>query len=106
MSKGVPILIRTRPYAWRIDDWHVFFIILTQGLNRQIRYTKRHFDYYVTKLPVRIMNIRLGSLPVGKWRDEDKELLEQLKDSLLQIIGESVSEKAYIKSDRYWRNNI
>ena len=81
MSKGVPILDTvTRPCTLRRIDDYTFSIILTQGLNRQIRYMCRHFDYHVTKLKrVRIMNIRLGSLPVGKWRDVTAEELEQLK---------------------------
>lgn len=81
MSKGVPILDTvTRPCTLRRIDDYTFSIILTQGLNRQIRYMSRHFDYHVTKLKrVRIMNIRLGSLPVGKWRDVTAEELEQLK---------------------------
>ena len=80
MSKGVPILDTvTRPCTLRRIDDYTFSIILTQG-NRQIRYMCRHFDYHVTKLKrVRIMNIRLGSLPVGKWRDVTAEELEQLK---------------------------
>ena len=81
MSKGVPILDTvTRPCTLRRIDDYTFSIILTQGLNRQIRYMCRHFDYHVTKLKrVRIMNIRLGSLPVGKWRDVTAEELERLK---------------------------
>ena len=81
MASGVPILDTvTRPCTLRRIDDYTFSIILTQGLNRQIRYMCRHFDYHVTKLKrVRIMNIRLGSLPVGKWRDVTAEELEQLK---------------------------
>lgn len=56
----------TSVYASEVDDY-TFSIILTQGLNRQIRYMCRHFDYHVTKLKrVRIMNIRLGNLPGWK----------------------------------------
>ena len=57
-----------------------FRIILTQGLNRQIR----HFGYRVTKLKrVRVMNIKLGDLKEGRYRkltlDELRELKKELK---------------------------
>ncbi len=48
----------------------VFSIILTQGLNRQIRRMCEAFGYTVEALQrVRIMHIRLGQLPVGRWRN-------------------------------------
>jgi len=64
----------------------VFRIILVQGLNRQIRRMCDYLEYDVISLKrIRIMNIELGNLPVGKWRDlTPKELLdlrESLKDS-------------------------
>jgi 23S rRNA pseudouridine2604 synthase len=47
-----------------------FRIVLTQGLNRQIRLMAEAFDYKVTQLRrVRIMNIKLGALKVGQWRN-------------------------------------
>ena len=55
-----------------------FRIILTQGLNRQIRRMCEFLDYRVKKLKrVRIMNIELD-LPVGKWRDLSKKELEEI----------------------------
>ena len=46
-----------------------FRIILTQGLNRQIRRMCQVFGYNVAKLKrVRIMNVTLSDLPIGKWR--------------------------------------
>ena len=46
-----------------------FRIVLTQGLNRQIRRMCRHFDYNVRRLQrVRIMHLRLGRLAPGEWR--------------------------------------
>jgi hypothetical protein len=48
----------------------VFRIILTQGLNRQIRRMCEAFGYEVVALQrVRIMRIRLGELPLGRWRN-------------------------------------
>lgn len=77
MASGVEIPAgRTRPCTVRQMDDHTFSIILTQGLNRQIRYMCRHFDYHVRRLVrIRIMNIELKDLPAGKWRHvTDKEL--------------------------------
>lgn len=52
----------------QIDD-HKFRIVLTQGLNRQIRRMCTELDYKVNSLErVRIMNIELGSLKLGQWR--------------------------------------
>lgn len=81
MSSGVEIPSgRTRPCKVRQIDEHTFSIILTQGLNRQIRYMCRHFDYHVRRLVrVRIMNIELGDLPCGKWRQVSGKELAQMK---------------------------
>ncbi len=53
-----------------------FRIVLTQGLNRQIRLMAESFDFKVTQLRrVRIMNIKLGALKPGQWRNlTDPEL--------------------------------
>ena len=53
-----------------------FRITLTQGLNRQIRLMAAAFDYRVTQLRrVRIDNVKLGDLKVGRWRNlTDQEL--------------------------------
>jgi 23S rRNA pseudouridine2604 synthase len=60
-----------------------FRIILTQGLNRQIRRMCSFFGYKVVRLQrVRIMNITLDKLPVGRWRElEDAEVRGLLRDS-------------------------
>ena len=56
----------------------MFRIILTQGLNRQIRRMCEYLDYRVKRLKrIRIMNIELD-LPVGKWRDLTKRELQEL----------------------------
>ena len=61
-------------------------IILTQGLNRQIRRMCEYFGYRVEKLErVRIMNIRLGDLKTGEYREVTKEEYEKL----LQLIKKS-----------------
>lgn len=85
MSKGVPILDTvTRPCTIEQIDEHTFRIILTQGLNRQIRRMCEYFQYRVVKLVrVRIMNIRLGRLKSGTYRNvteaEYNELIRLLE---------------------------
>ena len=78
MGMGVPILETiTRKCDVEQIGKYEFRIILTQGLNRQIRRMCEHLDYRVTQLKrVRIMNIELD-LPLGKWRYwTEKELKE------------------------------
>jgi 23S rRNA pseudouridine2604 synthase len=77
-QKTKPCVVSMEPNAKRI-----FRIILTQGLNRQIRRMCNAYDYQVLKLQrVRVMNIELGKLRSGEWRDltssELKELLQAL----------------------------
>lgn len=78
MRNGVPILdtVTKKCEVEKIDEMH-FRIILTQGLNRQIRRMCEYLGYEVKKLKrIRIMNISLD-IPVGKWRDfTDTELSE------------------------------
>jgi len=86
MQTGVPILDTvTRTCFVEKMAPAQFRIILTQGLNRQIRRMCEHLGYTVVKLKrVRIMNIKLD-LPVGKWRyitaEELKELNKLVSDS-------------------------
>lgn len=70
MSNGVQILNKkTRPCFVRQEGKKRFRIILTEGMNRQIRRMCEQLDYSVNTLTrVRIMNIRLDKIPVGKWR--------------------------------------
>jgi len=80
MAAGVPIL-DTVTNSCKVSQVgrNTFRIVLTQGLNRQIRRMCEHFDYTVRRLQrVRIMNVRLGDLPVGKWRDLTPEELRGL----------------------------
>ena len=77
MARGVRIRGQlTRPCKTRRIAKFGFAIVLTQGLNRQIRLMVEAFDYRVTQLRrVRIVNIRLGALRVGQWRNlTDAEL--------------------------------
>ncbi|NJB72099.1 23S rRNA pseudouridine2604 synthase [Saonia flava] len=81
MSSGVPILDTvTRKCHVEMLDKKTFKIILTQGLNRQIRRMCEYLDYRVTKLKrVRIMNVSLD-MPVGKWRNLTKEELQGINE--------------------------
>ena len=79
MSKGVPILgTITKPCIVEPIGNREFRIILTQGLNRQIRRMCEYFGYSVTNLKrIRIMNIRLNRLKTGTWRNvTEKEIAE------------------------------
>lgn len=72
--KTKPCTVSLEPNAKRI-----FRITLTQGLNRQIRRMCTAFDYQVIKLQrVRVMNIKLGKLKIGEWRDLTQEELTEL----------------------------
>lgn len=70
LSNGVPILgTVTKKCIVRKESNFVFRIFLTQGLNRQIRRMCEYLGYTVVRLQrIRIMNINLKSLPLGKWR--------------------------------------
>ncbi|TDQ13806.1 ribosomal large subunit pseudouridine synthase F [Algoriphagus boseongensis] len=79
MAAGVPILgTVTDPCQVSQINKFKFRIILTQGLNRQIRRMCEYFGYTVKQLKrIRIMNIHLD-LPVGKWRDLSEKEMEEL----------------------------
>lgn len=83
MSSGVKILNTiTNPCKVTKESSHVFRIILTQGLNRQIRRMCEAFGYNVLKLKrIRIMNVKLKDIPVGKWRyltEEELSIINKL----------------------------
>ena len=82
MSEGVPILDTvTRKCTLKRTGKTSFNIILTQGLNRQIRRMCEYFGYKVVRLKrIRIMNIKLGNLKSGTYRNiTDKEYEELIK---------------------------
>ena len=61
-----------------------FKIVLTQGLNRQIRRMCEHFDYEVIMLKrVRIMNVKLD-IPVGHYRDLTNQELNEIERSVIE----------------------
>ncbi|WP_291570648.1 pseudouridine synthase [Clostridium sp. UBA4548] len=81
MSEGVEILgVKTRPCIIKRISEDTFSIILTQGLNRQIRRMTKAFGYEVTRLErVRIMNVELKDLEIGKWRNLTEEEVSELR---------------------------
>ena len=98
MANGIPILetITKKCKVEQISKY-VFRIILTQGLNRQIRRMCEYLDYEVTALKrTRIINISLD-VPVGKYRElTDKEIME-----LNQLIEpSSKTEEASLPSNK------
>ena len=95
MSSGVPIMgTRTLPCKIRQTGKQTFTIILTQGLNRQIRKMCEYFGYEVTNLQrTRIMHIRLDKLAVGKWRYLSEVEMEMLQD----LVSDSFSDPQKVK---------
>lgn len=81
MSKGVKILDQvTRPCVVKKVNKHTFNIILTQGLNRQIRRMCETLGFKVQKLKrVRIMVVHLDNLPIGNYRNLTNSELDSLK---------------------------
>ena len=85
MANGIPVL-DTITRKCLVEQIHKkeFRIILTQGLNRQIRRMCEYLDYRVIKLQrIRIMNIKLD-LGIGKYRDLTKKEFNELQDLIIE----------------------
>ncbi len=99
MSNGIPILDRvTKKCEVKKLSPNEFKIILTQGLNRQIRRMCEYLDYEVQTLKrVRIMNIKLN-MPVGEYREltpsEFIELNQLLADSTKHFKAQQTLKKS------------
>lgn len=101
MAAGVPIKelgVTTKPCRIRATGAREFHIMLTQGLNRQIRRMCEVFGYRVQGLKrVRILNIKLGSLKTGTFRrvtpEEYRRLIELLED------GQGQGEATWNRND-------
>ncbi len=86
MRNGVRILgkVTKRCEVAKIDDFN-FKIILTQGMNRQIRRMCEALNYRVSKLKrVRIMNVKLGDLKIGRWRSLSQKEMGQINFMISQ----------------------
>jgi 23S rRNA pseudouridine2604 synthase len=80
MGNGIPILgtVTKKCKVEKVSD-KIFKIVLTQGLNRQIRRMCEYLDYEVTKLKrTRIMNVDLGYLQAGDWRELTEEEMKEI----------------------------
>lgn len=87
MSDGIPILgtVTKKCFVEKISK-STFRIILTQGMNRQIRRMCEYLGYEVKKLKrIRIMNVHLSKLPLGQWR----ELTKQEIKTILKLVSDS-----------------
>lgn len=86
MSEGVwlsELGVKTRPCKVKKVDAYTFRIILTQGLNRQIRRMCAYFNFRVVTLKrIRIMNILLGDLKEGEWREIKGRELRELRGGI------------------------
>ncbi|WP_097459709.1 23S rRNA pseudouridine(2604) synthase RluF [Mangrovitalea sediminis] len=84
MSSGIPILDTvTKPCQVFVEGRFQFRIILTQGLNRQIRRMCEYLGYNVTRLKrIRIMNVQLGNLKPGQWRNLTAEEKAQINQAV------------------------
>ena len=92
MGEGVPVLDKiTNKCKIKQTGKKTFKIILTQGLNRQIRRMCEYFDYRVVFLKrIRIMNIKLD-IPVGEYRDFTKSELNQI-NQLVKNSSKTIKE--------------
>lgn len=92
MGNGVPILDTvTRKCQVEQIGKYKFRIVLTQGLNRQIRRMCEYLGYKVTRLErVRVMNIELGTLKPGEYRKVTDEELETLYEMIQDSSNETV----------------
>ena len=106
MSNGIPILgtVTQKCKVDKVSD-KIFKIILTQGLNRQIRRMCEYLGYEVTKLKrTRIMNVELGYLQAGDWR----ELTEDEMNEINTLISTSskTEEASTIKGTSKFKRQV
>ncbi len=100
MGNGIRILetVTQKCFVEKTEE-NTFKIILTQGLNRQIRRMCEELDYKVTKLKrVRIMNVTLNGLSSGKWR--------YLTEEEIETINKLVSNSVKTEEASYLQDNI
>lgn len=99
MASGVPILNTvTRPCTVEQTGKYSFRIILTQGLNRQIRRMCQYLGYNVCSLKrIRIMNLTLDGIKEGQYR----EITEKEWKELQKMLAESSNQPAVQKGGRH-----
>ena len=93
--------VTTKPCrAWQTGS-HTFHIVLTQGLNRQIRRMCRALDYHVMNLKrLRIMNIKLGHLERGQYRELFPDEVESLRKLLADSTNLPKSEQMKLEAEK------
>ena len=93
--------VTTKPCrAWQTGS-HTFHIVLTQGLNRQIRRMCRALDYHVMNLKrLRIMNIKLGHLERGQYRELFPDEVESLRKMLAGSTNLPKSEQMKLDAEK------
>lgn len=99
MSNGVPVLgtITKKCNVSKINDF-TFKIVLVQGLNRQIRRMCEYLDYQVTRLKrTRIMNVTLGNLKPGEWRELSTQEITTINKLVLQSTKTEEASKDHNK---------
>ncbi len=98
MSNGIPILgTITKKCHVEKESEFVFRITLTQGLNRQIRRMCDYLGYRVYRLKrLRIMNVELEGIEVGKWRNLTPNELSEIQEMVAQS---SKTQEASFLSD-------
>ena len=102
MANGIKILDTvTQKCFVKQESKYVFKIILTQGLNRQIRRMCEVLNYHVTKLVrTRIMNITLSGIAPGKWRyltQPEIDTINKLVENSVKTKEASVIKKNFLK---------
>ena len=107
MSQGIPILgtITKNCLVEKINDY-TFKIVLTQGLNRQIRRMCEYLDYEVTKLKrTRIMNVNLNKLQIGEWRELTSFEMQQINNMVAESSKTEEASKDTHKKKFVPKNN-
>ncbi|NQZ59850.1 MAG: 23S rRNA pseudouridine(2604) synthase RluF [Lentisphaeraceae bacterium] len=109
MSNGVPILDTVTDKCKVTQEGKFGFrIILTQGLNRQIRRMCEHLGYRVNSLArLRIMNVSLGKLKIGSWRHLTRSEMEEINTLVAsssktqEASKSSTPKKKYVKKEDF-----
>jgi 23S rRNA pseudouridine2604 synthase len=88
MANGIPMLQTiTKKCFIKKESKYVFRIILTEGLNRQIRRMCEYLGYSVVRLErLRIMNISIDKIPLGKWRYLTQKELNGINELVIDSI--------------------
>ncbi len=108
MAEGVPILDTvTRPCTIKALDKYTFQIILTQGLNRQIRRMCEYLGFRVQTLKrIRVMNIHLGHLQTGGYRNVTEKEITGLTEAIKDSVNTAEPNFDSTKEVRNERNNV